>query len=192
MAYEFEGFRLDTDRRRLLAAPSGEPTQGVAKGPRDAHLSRGASRRSSSEKNALMDAIWPRVVVEENNLDRNISTLRRVLGERAGENRFIATVPGRGYRFVAAVTTGAAEPAPAIAVEPAESREAPAVVVESLAPRATRRRFGQSLVAAVPIAVALALAATIVWSATLRSASRRPPSPNAQTTTKQYRARRLQ
>jgi TolB-like protein/DNA-binding winged helix-turn-helix (wHTH) protein len=113
------------------------------------------------EKDALMKAIWPRVVVEENNLDRNISTLRRVLGEKAGENRFIATVPGRGYRFVAAVTT-AAERAHAIVAEPAKSREAPAVVLESLTPR---RRFRQLLVvAAVPIAVVLALAVAIVWS----------------------------
>ena len=162
MTYEFEGFRLDTVRRRLLAAPSDEPLK-VSPRVLETLIYLVERHGQLVEKNALMDAIWPRVVVEENNLDRNISTLRRVLGERAGDNRFIATVPGRGYRFVAAVTTGAAEPAPAIAVEPAESREAPAVVVESLAPQAPRRRFGQSLVAAVPIAVALSLAATIVW-----------------------------
>ena len=162
MTYEFEGFRLDTDRRRLLAAPSGEP---IKVSPRVLETLIYLVERHGElvEKDVLMEAIWPRVVVEENNLDRNISTLRRVLGERAGENRFIATVPGRGYRFVAAVTAGRAERAHAIAAEPAESREAPALVLESLAPRATRRRFGQSLVAAVPIAVALALAATIVW-----------------------------
>src|SRR5262245_28634130 len=50
-----------------------------------------------------MDAVWPRVVVEENSLDRNISLLRKTLGEAPGDNRFIVTVPGRGYRFVAKV-----------------------------------------------------------------------------------------
>jgi len=54
-------------------------------------------------KDRLMAVVWPERVVEENNLARNISTLRRVLGERPGENRFILTVPGRGYRFVAPV-----------------------------------------------------------------------------------------
>lgn len=54
-------------------------------------------------KYELMLAIWADRVVEENNLTQNISTLRRVLGEKHGENRFIATVPGQGYKFVAAV-----------------------------------------------------------------------------------------
>ena len=45
------------------------------------------------------------LVVEENNLNQNISTLRRVLGESPLEHRFIVTEPGRGYRFVASVKT---------------------------------------------------------------------------------------
>ena len=51
-----------------------------------------------------MKAVWPRAVVEENNLSQCIFTLRKVLGEAAGERRFILTVPGRGYKFVASVT----------------------------------------------------------------------------------------
>ena len=42
-------------------------------------------------------------VVEENNLNQHISSLRRILGEGQGENRYIATIPGRGYRFIAEV-----------------------------------------------------------------------------------------
>jgi DNA-binding winged helix-turn-helix (wHTH) protein len=56
-------------------------------------------------KATLMKAIWPNTVVEENNLNQNITTLRRVLGESPDEHRFIVTVPGRGYRFVAGVNT---------------------------------------------------------------------------------------
>ena len=56
------------------------------------------------DKRALVEAIWPHVVVEENNLNQTISALRRVLGERPGEHRFIVTEPGRGYRFVASVS----------------------------------------------------------------------------------------
>ncbi len=51
-----------------------------------------------------MEAIWPDAVVEENNLSKNISTLRRIFGESPISQGFIITVPGHGYRFVAEVT----------------------------------------------------------------------------------------
>jgi len=75
-------------------------------------------------KNELLDAVWPQAAVEENNLQVQISALRRILGRGA-----IATVPGRGYRFMlelqgaesrerqAQATTRAAPPAPAAAPE---------------------------------------------------------------------------
>src|SRR5438045_1706420 len=52
------------------------------------------------EKDELMREIWTDSIVEENNLNQNISTLRRVFGEKPGEHRFIVTIPGHGYRFV--------------------------------------------------------------------------------------------
>lgn len=55
-------------------------------------------------KEELLQLVWPDAFVEENNLAQHISTLRRVLGEAIGGERFIETVPKRGYRFVAAVT----------------------------------------------------------------------------------------
>ena len=63
-----------------------------------------------------MDALWPNVIVEESNLTQTIYTLRRLLGERPGEHRFIVTVPGRGYRFVANVTVDAA-PSPELTTQ---------------------------------------------------------------------------
>jgi Tol biopolymer transport system component len=57
------------------------------------------------DKDELMKQIWPDTVVEEVNLAHNISILRKVLGQKAGDNRFIVTVPGRGYGFVADVRT---------------------------------------------------------------------------------------
>lgn len=59
------------------------------------------------EKEELMRALWPDSFVEENNLTQNISTLRQMFGESRGENRYIVTVPGRGYRFAAEVKTNA-------------------------------------------------------------------------------------
>src|SRR5208337_49493 len=55
-------------------------------------------------KDALLAQVWNGTAVEENNLTQSISTLRKVLGEKRGENRFITTEPGNGYRFVASVT----------------------------------------------------------------------------------------
>jgi TolB-like protein/DNA-binding winged helix-turn-helix (wHTH) protein len=55
------------------------------------------------DKATLLAAVWPHTVVEDNNLSQCIWALRRALGESPGEHRFIVTVPGRGYRFVAAV-----------------------------------------------------------------------------------------
>jgi len=52
-------------------------------------------------KEELMENVWPDTVVEEGNLNRNVSTLRKALGESPNDHRYIVTVPGRGYRFVA-------------------------------------------------------------------------------------------
>ena len=54
-------------------------------------------------KDELLKQIWPDTFVEEVNLAVNISAIRKALGENPQECRFIATVPGRGYRFVAEV-----------------------------------------------------------------------------------------
>jgi eukaryotic-like serine/threonine-protein kinase len=56
-------------------------------------------------KDELLKQIWPDTFVEEVNLAVNISTIRKALGENPQDCRFIATVPGRGYRFIAEVRT---------------------------------------------------------------------------------------
>ncbi|CAN5818191.1 hypothetical protein BH18ACI4_BH18ACI4_11850 [soil metagenome] len=55
------------------------------------------------QKDEMMSVLWPDTIVEENNLTQHISMLRKALGERANEHRFLVTVPGRGYSFVASV-----------------------------------------------------------------------------------------
>ena len=57
-------------------------------------------------KDELLRQVWPDTFVEEINLAVNISTIRKALGESAQECRFIATVPGHGYRFVAEARNG--------------------------------------------------------------------------------------
>ena len=56
-------------------------------------------------KEDLLAQVWNGAAVEENNLAQSISVLRKTLGEKRGENRFILTDPGRGYRFIATVET---------------------------------------------------------------------------------------
>jgi TolB-like protein len=51
-------------------------------------------------KQTLIDAAWPGIAVEESNLTVQIAALRRVLGEEPGGERWIETLPRRGYRFV--------------------------------------------------------------------------------------------
>src|SRR5438874_6289133 len=108
--YEFGEFRLDAGRRFLLGR-NGSPIPSTPKAF-DTLVYLVQHAGGVLDKDELMHAIWPDTVVEENNLNQNISLLRRVLGESPAEHRYIATVPGRGYRFVAPVTqaaTGSAE-----------------------------------------------------------------------------------
>ena len=51
-------------------------------------------------KEELVAEVWPKTFVEESNLRVHMAALRRTLGDGQAGNRFIATIPGRGYRFV--------------------------------------------------------------------------------------------
>lgn len=75
-------------------------------------------------KNALMARVWPTTVVDESNLKVNIAALRRALGDGGpSDARYIATVTGRGYKFIVPVTPGiASEPAAAPAAAVAARR----------------------------------------------------------------------
>jgi DNA-binding winged helix-turn-helix (wHTH) protein len=57
-------------------------------------------------KEELMVRVWPNVFVDPANLAVHISALRRVLQDRSNGNRFIINIPGRGYRFVAPISSG--------------------------------------------------------------------------------------
>jgi DNA-binding winged helix-turn-helix (wHTH) protein/TolB-like protein/Tfp pilus assembly protein PilF len=122
---QFYGYRLDFVRRQLLD-PDGVPVPLMPKAIETlVYLVLHAGQTVS--KDELLRAAWPNAVVEENNLTQNISALRRAFGEKLGEHRFIVTIPGQGYRFVAPVSPlgRAAEPEPApaeVAAQPAPRR----------------------------------------------------------------------
>lgn len=99
---EFGDFRIDLRRRLLLSRHDGQPI--TLTGRVFDTLAFFIERPGQLLcRGALLDGIWPDAEVEDNNLSQNISTLRRVLGEKPGEHEYIATVPGRGYRFIAQV-----------------------------------------------------------------------------------------
>lgn len=100
--FEFEGFRMDA-HKRLLFDEEGSVCPLM---PKAFEILLYLVERAGTvvEKDEIISAIWPDTIVEENNLTQNISILRRILGEKHAENRFIATIPGRGYKFVANVT----------------------------------------------------------------------------------------
>ena len=109
------------------------------------------------DKQMLMKAVWPNAIVEENNLNQNISILRRALGETPGEHRFVVTVPARGLRFVPPVTRRAANPpegrASALAQPPPVT---PVEVVPALETEPNRQTSAKWL-AVIAIATAIVL-----------------------------------
>jgi DNA-binding winged helix-turn-helix (wHTH) protein/TolB-like protein/tetratricopeptide (TPR) repeat protein len=119
---QFHGYRLDVVRR-LLLDPDGAPVSLMPKAIETlVYLVARAGQTVS--KDELLRAVWPNVVVEENNLTQNISALRRAFGETLAERRFIVTIPGQGYRFVAPVSRVSSLAAESVAA--AEPAAAPA------------------------------------------------------------------
>jgi adenylate cyclase len=108
--YEFGEFRLHLGKRLLLRR-DGTPVPLTPKAF-DTLTYLVEHEGTVLDKEDLMRAVWPDIAVEENNLNQNISLLRRALGEGRSEHHYIATVPGRGYQFVAVVKPAAAPAAP--------------------------------------------------------------------------------
>jgi eukaryotic-like serine/threonine-protein kinase len=94
--YEFGPYRIDPDHRQLLREMKPVPLQPKAF---DILLVLVRNSEKVVPKDDLMKAVWPGTFVEESNLAQNVSVLRKTLGDPVGENRYIVTVPGRGYRF---------------------------------------------------------------------------------------------
>jgi DNA-binding winged helix-turn-helix (wHTH) protein/TolB-like protein/Flp pilus assembly protein TadD len=98
--FEFGEFQLDVRERAL--SRNGETVQLTPKAF-DTLVILVENAGSLVEKDEMMRAVWPDSFVEEIGVARNISVLRKALGEDAGEHQFIETVPKRGYRFTAQV-----------------------------------------------------------------------------------------
>ena len=96
--YRFADFTLDLARRRL--GGNGQESLPLSGRSFEVLAYLLANRDRMVTKRELLDNVWPRMVVEENNLTQAISSLRRVLGDTRESPHFIATIAGRGYQFV--------------------------------------------------------------------------------------------
>jgi TolB-like protein/DNA-binding winged helix-turn-helix (wHTH) protein/Tfp pilus assembly protein PilF len=123
-SYEFGPFSLDAGKRLLWR--NGEPVP-LAPKVLETLLALIENRERVLTKDELLEQVWGDTSVEEGGLTRNVSILRKTLGEKPDDHQYIVTVPARGYRFVADVretkgkgaALGAGLPAgPAVAKEP--------------------------------------------------------------------------
>lgn len=98
--FKFSDFVLNPETRHLF-----RQTESVRLPPHafDILLFLVQKRGTVVLKEELLQQIWPGTFVEETNLAVHVSAIRRVLGEKRGENKYIETISGRGYCFVAPV-----------------------------------------------------------------------------------------
>ena len=166
LRYRFGDFVLDVGQQRLSRTDAGDPVPLTGK-TYDAlkYLVERAGEPLS--KDQLLQALWPAVIVEENSLSQVISGLRQLLGESPGENRYIATLPRKGYRFVAPVTvvTGGEIATAVAALPPATSAT---LATQTATPPAgiaapSRTRFVPARLAAAAIVLIAVIAGGTYW-----------------------------
>jgi DNA-binding winged helix-turn-helix (wHTH) protein/TolB-like protein/Flp pilus assembly protein TadD len=93
----FDEFTIDPKRRRLLL---GDRTVSINPRAFDLLYFLAENRGRIVSKNEILDSVWKDQFVEEANLTVQISAIRRALGDKIDEPRFLITIPGRGYQFV--------------------------------------------------------------------------------------------
>ena len=165
--YAFGPFRLDVASMQLTR---GGDTVGLTPKAFDTLVVLLRNRHRLVRKDELMSAVWADSFVSEDSLTQNITALRRALGDDSHQPEYISTVPRRGYRFIAQVSEGLAEPpGPAASQRPAAAgplAAADAAPLEStnLAPPATARAPWRSpwvWAGTAVVGLVIALAATL-------------------------------
>ncbi len=157
MSYEFGLFRMDVAEHTLLR--DGHPVQLT---PKVFDVLRVLVQHSGHlvEKETLLREVWPDCFIEEANLNRSISVLRKALGETAAGSTFIETVPKRGYRFTATVKVVGNH------VDSMVKPEGPAlssVLIPELAPRNETVRISRRISGPVVVVVALFVVCAIAF-----------------------------
>ena len=98
--WEFDSFTLLQEMRVLSCGGAPVPLMSKAF---DTLVLLVENRDRVVTKDELLRTIWPDVIVEEGNLTQQVFLIRKALGDTAQQPRYIATVPGHGYRFTGRV-----------------------------------------------------------------------------------------
>src|SRR5438105_9210816 len=169
--YEFGPFRLDPNRHRLFR---GDEVVALSPKAIQTLILLVENRGKLLERETLMDALWPDVIVEDANLTVAVSQLRKALNQNGDNAEFIETIPRVGYRFVADVCEVIKGPAPLISegrkrLQPiADNAEANGTTTAppqlqakiSLLPEQRRpRRMRRRLIVALALCLIMAVAA---------------------------------
>ncbi|HEX3322798.1 MAG TPA: winged helix-turn-helix domain-containing protein [Terriglobales bacterium] len=178
--YEFGPFILDTPQHLLLR--EGHPVS-IAPKTYDTLLFLLQNNGRMVSKQELMSTLWPASFVEESNLTQQISTLRKALGESAGEQKYIVTISGRGYRFATDVKQVVKAPAEnenlIIATPRSDATEAPrsddsTQLMESPAGATSSNRMGSGLRITLIVVVLVLTAGIIIYRANSHRATKAP------------------
>jgi DNA-binding winged helix-turn-helix (wHTH) protein/tetratricopeptide (TPR) repeat protein len=154
LSYSFGPFRLEPPARRLTR--DGEPVALTARAF-DTLVVLVENQGRVVTKEELIRSVWSDAFVEENNLNQAISAVRRALNDDGNGNRFIETVPRKGYTFVVPVLEELAPHLPAPATTPMrlapEPAPTPAVPVAALRRGMDGRWLAAALVSACALGV---------------------------------------
>ena len=101
ISYEFGPFQVDSHERAVRRSGKLLPLRPKAF---DILLVLIQNPGQILEKGEIMEQVWPDTAVEESNLARNVSTLRKALGDEPGNPKYVETIPWRGYRFIAEIS----------------------------------------------------------------------------------------
>jgi Tol biopolymer transport system component/DNA-binding winged helix-turn-helix (wHTH) protein len=167
--YVFGPFLLDASERRLL-----RDGRTVALTPKAFDLLCILVEHSGRlmTKEQLLQALWPSTFVQESNLNHCVSVLRKALGDDGNGERYIETVPKRGYRFVAPVAQTLS--APAIA-QPADAANVTPIPASHEQSRWRARDTARALIAAAAVLTMIASASLLkVRGGSASGASRTP------------------
>ncbi len=160
IVYEFGGFRVDP-RRRIVERIGGGEIEVTAK-VFDALIYFLERSGTTIARGELLGALWPHTIVEENSLHRVIMALRRALDDGQQGRRFIITLQGRGYQFVADVRSVDPESAVAGAVAIGHGEVTPLPAGSEARAARIRRSWSVGL-PAVAVLLLLALAGAWLW-----------------------------
>jgi TolB-like protein/DNA-binding winged helix-turn-helix (wHTH) protein len=159
----FEDFRLDRSGGGLFRRDGNDGFAPVAIGSRGLDILGVLIERAGEivSKDEIIAAVWPGTVVEDSNLTVQISALRRVLDQGRPNGRCIQTVPGRGYRFAAAVTHADSEAPSVVSPIPPEAIADPPA--SSMPIAVSRLRRPAVVKMATAAGAALVFAVMVLW-----------------------------